>query len=62
MAIKEDFASFKSQVTTRLASIETKLTNPLTPPEVATGMQEILTKLDAIDIGIADPGGGTDPL
>jgi hypothetical protein len=62
MAIKEEFASFKSQVETRLASIETKLTNPLTPPEVTAGMQAILTQLETIDTGITPPAGGGEPL
>lgn len=62
MAIKEDFAAFKTQVDAHLASIEGKLNNPQTPPEVATGMQAILTTLETIDTAIIPPGGGTDPL
>jgi len=62
MGIKEEFAAFKTQVGTRLTSIESKLNNPSTPAEVTTGMQEILAHLESIDTAIIPPGGGTDPL
>jgi hypothetical protein len=63
MGIKEDFAAFKTKVDGRLASLEGKLANPSTPAEVTTGMQEIVTKLDAMDTAtVTPPIGGEEPL
>jgi hypothetical protein len=61
MSIKEDFATFKSTVDTKLASIEAKIANPATPAEVAAGMKAITDKLTAIDTAtvVPDP---SDPL
>jgi hypothetical protein len=61
MAIKEDFAAFKTTVDARLVSIEGKLLNPPTPPEVVSGMAAIVSTLEAIDNATTPPTGG-DPL
>ena len=62
MGIKEDFAAFKGQVDSRLLSIEGKLQNPATPPEVAAGMQGVLDTLEAIDTASTVTPVGGEPL